>query len=68
MEKTAKLSFGELFTKLHPILTGIMLLYILFQVYSIKKIARSGRTEIDFVTSKLDYVTSDINNTSTTSK
>lgn len=49
------------FEIIYKIVVVFGLIYIGYELNSIKKLALANEKEINFVTSKLDYVTSDIN-------
>ncbi len=51
----------DIFELLYKILMVSALMYIGYELNSIKKLTVENEREINYVTSKLDYVTSDIN-------
>jgi len=51
----------EVFELIYKIIMVLALVYIGYELNSIKKLTIDNEREINYVTSKLDYVTSDIN-------
>lgn len=54
-------SWKEKFDFLYKLLMILALVYIGVEIRSIKRLTLANEKEINYVTSKLDYVTSDIN-------
>lgn len=55
------MNFKDILDSIYKVLMIATLVYVGYEIHSLKTIALQGRSEINYVTSKLDYVTSDIN-------
>jgi hypothetical protein len=51
----------EIFETIYKVFVVLTLLYVTLEISDLKALALKNKTEINYVTSKLDYVTSDIN-------